>query len=343
MLLFALALAGVAGCTSSTGEYVDQAEPFVAGRDEAGSAEGDFHEEELAPEEMPAEDVAASTAPSTIDPDYQGERLVVRNVSMRMEVEDVPETVESIESAIEAAGGIVSMLNVGTAEDPVYRYEAEGALGDGAPLAGYITVRVPADQLEAFTDEVSALGEVLRMDASQDDVTQQYVDLNARLKNLQAREERLRQLYEEAETVEDTLAVDRELSAVRGEIEAMQAQIQYLERQAAMATVTIELIEPAPIVRPAGESWGFGDALTNSLRAFVNTINWMIVLLGALAPFLIIALIVLGIVMLIVRSRRKRRGDQGPGSGNPAGNDAYAPAPESERNDQMAGGSNENR
>jgi hypothetical protein len=313
-VLTALVAGSLSGCAlGSTDDSLEQVEPGTAGRDAATmeAAEPEIYDEEVGSEGTPAEDAAASSAPSTVDPDYEGDRLVIRNVSIRMQVDDVESSVDEIRSATDAAGGIVSSLQVSTDEDPVYRYEAEDALADGSPLSGYITVRVPADQLETFTDAVMGLGEVLREDASQDDVTQQYVDLGARLENLKAREARLRELYEEADTVEDTLAVDRELSAVRGEIEAMEAQIAYLERQAAMATVTIELIEPSPIVRPAGEDWGFVDALTTSLRAFVNTVNGMIIALGAILPVILLGLLVLLVVVLVLRIRHRRSASKG--------------------------------
>lgn len=302
--------ATVTGCTSLDPVGLsEQTDSMNVGRD---SATPEFVEDEMyageAAAEAPSGDMAVSETPSTVDPDYTGERLVVRNVSVRVEVDDVETSVEQVRSATEAAGGIVSSLHVSTDEAPVYRDEAQGALDDNAPLSGYISVRVPAGQLEAFNAKIASLGTVLREDASQDDVTQQYVDLEARLKNLQAREERLRALYDEAETVEDTLAVDRELSAVRGEIESMQAQIIYLENQAAMATVTIELTEPAQIVSPAGENWGFGDALTSSLRAFVATVNGIIIVFGAVLPFILIGLLIALVVVAIVRVRHRKTG-----------------------------------
>jgi len=303
--------ATLTGCTAfETGGDSVQVDDTLVGRDAVAPeySEGEMYDEGLA-EGASTKDAAASAAPTTVDPDYSGERLVVRSVSMRIEVDDVAASVDEVRAATEAAGGIVSTLHVSTDESPVYRYEAEGSLADGAPLSGYITVRVPSEQLDTFSEAVASLGTVLREDANQDDVTQQYVDLEARLKNLQAREERLRALYDEADTVEDTLAVDRELSAVRGEIEAMQAQITYLEGQAAMATVTIELIEPTPVVRPAGENWGFADAITSSLRAFMTTINGMIIILGGILPLILVGLIVAVIVIVIVRIRHRRGGN----------------------------------
>jgi hypothetical protein len=274
-------------------------------------AESEMGDESIA--EAPAADTQGTTSASPADPSYDGERLVIRNVSIRVEVDDLEASVDEVRTATDAAGGIVEMLNVSTNDSPVYRedyYDEYGQYGDGAPLSGYITVRIPAENLDAFNEQVANLGKVLREDARQDDVTQQYVDMNARLENLQAREARLRELYDRAETIEDTLDVDRELSAVRGEIESMQAQILYLERQAAMATVTIELVEPTPVVSPSGENWGFVDAVRTSLRAFVGTVNGLIIFLGAVLPVIIIGLIGFAIVMLIVRSRRRRRARQ---------------------------------
>lgn len=305
-VLLVLLAVPMSACTAADeyGSYDDSLAP------ERDMATSEYEEAvvggEMAAEESPMVDTDNSKAAAPTDPTYEGERLVIRNVSMRIEVEDVEASINELRSATDAAGGIVSMLSVSTNEGPVYREDYGAEYSDGAPLSGYITVRIPADNLDAFNEKVSALGKVLSENANQDDVTQQYVDLNARLENLQAREARLRELYDEADTVEDTLAVDRELSAVRGDIESMQAQILYLERQAAMATVTIELVEPTPVVSPTGGNWGFVDAIRTSLRAFMGTVNGLIIVLGAVLPIIIIGLIVLAIILAIVRSRKRR-------------------------------------
>ena len=295
----------LAGCSLTAQDSVE--DPYV----ETGleRAEGDLDAEALdsaaePPAEYTEEAVAgtgddASTVPAE-------DRLIIMNTGMRIKVEDVAASIEDIRSLTTDAGGTISAMQVSSDDDPVYRYEAEGTLADGAPLSGYVTVRVPADQLDAYVDSVKELGDVVRIEASEDDVTQQHIDLAARLKNLEAREARLRELYDEADTVEDTLAVDRELSVVRSDIEAMKAQIAYLERQAARATVTIELTEPAPIVRPQGEDWGFGDALTSAARAFMGMVNGIIVVVGALLPLAIIFLMISGVVWLIARAIHRR-------------------------------------
>ncbi|MHB9004173.1 MAG: DUF4349 domain-containing protein [Coriobacteriia bacterium] len=241
----------------------------------------------------------ASTVPA-------GERLVVRTVDMRVEVDDVEKSVGAIRKAVEARKGVVTDLQVSTDENvPIYRPYVEGSSAvDGSPLSGYITVRVPAETLEAFIAETGKLGKIVRQAENESDVTQQHVDLAARLKNLQATEAQLRDFFGKAKNVTEMLAIQQELSRVRGEIEAMQAQMAYLERQAAMSTVTVELIGPAPVVRPQGENWGFRDALTRSVRSFVDTINALVVFAGAIAPVALIGLVVYLIVRQTLRRRR---------------------------------------
>lgn len=243
---------------------------------------------------------------STIPAD---QRLVVRTVDMRVEVDDVEKSVAAIRKAAEARKGIVTDLQVSTDENvPIYRPYVEGSSAvDGAPLSGYITVRVPADTLDAFITETGKLGKIVRQAENESDVTQQHVDLAARLKNLQATETQLRDFFGKAKSVTEMLAIQQELTRIRGEIEAMQAEMAYLERQAAMSTVTVELIGPAPVVRPQGENWGFRDALTRSVRSFVDTINALIVFAGAIAPIALIGLVVYLIVRQILRKRRSIR------------------------------------
>ncbi|MDZ4179416.1 MAG: DUF4349 domain-containing protein, partial [Coriobacteriia bacterium] len=226
-------------------------------QDGAPMTRGEVSESSIVP--SPGTGVDAAQVP-------EDERLLIRRVDMRLRVDEIAAAVDEIRAAVEGRGGTVIDLNVSTDEEPIYRY-AETPLNDGAPLSGYLTVRVPADALDAFLDDMAAVGTVLREAENQSDVTQEHIDLKARLTNLEATEARLRDFMEQAKNVTEMLAVEQELSRVRGDIESMRAQIAYLERQAAHSTVTIELTGPKPIVRPGGEDWGFSAALTESVRA----------------------------------------------------------------------------
>lgn len=256
-------------------------------------------------------DVTAEVAGSASDSgrtSSQGDRLVIRNKSMRLEVKAVPSAIKRLRQIAKKHDGIVTDLQVATDDDqPIFRplTEAEATKGGSQrALSGYVTIRVPAKSFEAFVADADRLGKLLSESENTDDVTEQHVDLKARLKNAQAEEARLREFFDAAKKVSEMLAIERELERVRGEIESMQAQIDYLERQAAMSTIVVELVEPKPVVRPEGTDWGFARSLTAAIRAFVATVNSFIVLLGYLAAIAIPVAMVL--IPLRVWMRRRR-------------------------------------
>ncbi|MDO8963315.1 MAG: DUF4349 domain-containing protein [Coriobacteriia bacterium] len=244
-------------------------------------------------------------------------KLVIVNKTLRIETDDVNAALDKIRSLARRDGGDIANMQVSTSNDqPIYRPMAEGTdpsgSTDSGPLRAYVTVRVPSKTYQAFVADAVKLGRVLSQSESADDVTQQHVDMQARLDNLRAEQVRLRQMFAKARNVSEMLEVERELARVQGEVESLKAQIDYLERQAAMATVTIELAEPKPLVRPAGIDWGVGTAVTDSIRAFVGTLNVLIVMLGpAIAVLLFVVLPVWLVVRAIVRTvkRRKARSD----------------------------------
>jgi hypothetical protein len=238
------------------------------------------------------------------------DRLVIRNKTLRVEVAAVTAAIDKIRALAKRDGADITEMQVATSSDnQVYRPMAEGdaASQNSVALQAYVTVRVPADKYAAFIDEAAKLGRVLWQGENTSDVTQQHVDLSARLTNLRAQEARLRQFFDKAKNVSEMLQIEAELSRVRGDIESMAAQVAYLERQASMATVNIELAEPKALVRPTGTDWGVAKAFTDSIRAFVGTLNIFIVMLGpALAVGIFIVLPVFLVVRLLLKRSRRR-------------------------------------
>lgn len=304
----ALALVvALAGC-GAVSEYKQVARdagvatsPQVGGAPEM-SGDGVVSNEAYAPSvegaPAPAGDVAKGVAES--------DRLIVRNKTLRLEVPAVADAVTSIRGIAKKYEGIITNMQVASdTEGPIYRYE--GSPSDGAALRGWVTVRVPVDKFDAFANDVSAIGTVKYQAESSDDVTQQHVDMKARLDNLRAEEKRLRDFFDKAKNVNEMLAVEQELARVRGEIESLDAQVQYLERQAAMATVTIDLSEPQDLIRPEGETWGFGDAITTGFRGAAVAIKILIVAVIALAPYVAIGIALFYLIRGLVRRRRARK------------------------------------
>lgn len=308
-LLLVAALA-IAGCSSLAPSSPTTSSGESAVRSSAGGAPGSAPKLPAAVPGTSAEaDTASQGSASTPTP-----KLVIVNKTLRLEADDVNAALTRIRELAKRDGGDISNLQVATSSDqPIYRdpvpTEQGGASSSqqAGPLRAYVTVRVPAARYQTFVDDAAKLGRVLFQSESAEDVTQQHVDLEARLGNLKAEQQRLRQMFAKARNITEMLQVERELSRVQGEIEAMQGQIDYLERQAAMATVTIELAEPKPLVRPTGTDWGVATAVTSSIRMFVGTFNGVIVILGPLlALLLFLALPVFLIVRLVMRIMRRR-------------------------------------
>jgi hypothetical protein len=153
--------------------------------------------------------------------------MIVRTGNIQLVVNDVPQTLERIAELAESFDGYVV---------------SSKQWKEGERLAGTITIRVVA---RYFDDALRALRElaieVTSESTSAKDVTEEYVDLSAKLKNLEATEEQLLRIMEKAEKVEDVLAVQRELSKVRGEIEQTKGRMQYLERTSETSLIEVRL------------------------------------------------------------------------------------------------------
>jgi hypothetical protein len=317
-----LALLASAGCSG-----VQELSDVLGTATSPGStASRDVAVEQTYPEQAPPKSAGDTGASEGAPQDAAGApalagSLVIKNKTMRVEVKAVKKAVDEIRSLAAKHGGSITGLSVATDdEQPIYRPEMADYGTGSQTLQGWVTVRVPVDRFDAFVADVSTIGTVKSQSESAEDVTLQHVDLKARLDNLRAEEKRLREFFAAAKNVNEMLAVERELTRVRGEIESLDAQVQFLERQAAMATVTIELTEPKPVIRPEGESWGFVDAITTGFRGAAATVKIVIVLALTLLPVAVLAVASYYVVRAIIRRRRGRKAaaaspDREPGSG----------------------------
>lgn len=104
------------------------------------------------------------------------------------------------------------------------------------------------------------------------------------------------------ETVEDVLAVEKELERVRGEIESLTGRLNYLDDRVDLSTITIRVTEPRPITR----SWGIRDAVSESVNGFISMVNALIILVGYLLP-LVIVVAVFGGSFVVLRRRLRRQ------------------------------------
>ncbi len=227
------------------------------------------------------------------------ERLIIRTADMSIVAADTEATLAQIAALADSSGGWVVSSNVYQSTD--------------ISKTGYIQIRVPAEGFQSVLDAIAGMAvEVTNVSTSGQDVTEEYVDLSARLGNLEATAARLRTFLEEARNVEEALAVNMELSRVEGEIEAMRGRIQYLEQSAAYSSIAVnvtpdELAQPIEVGgwQPSGVARQAIEALLNALQLVANAAIWFILI--ALPILLVIAIPFVLLIWLIRRLRRRDR------------------------------------
>lgn len=179
--------------------------------------------------------VAPETAAGSIGGggEARGERLLARRASIAVTVDDVARGRERATAVAGALGGHVQHAT---------------SSSDGR---ADLVLRVPAARLDAALDSMAALGDERRRTVGADDVTEESVDLDARLANLRALRDRLRQHLERATTVADVIAVERELARVQSELDALEARRAALRSSVAMARLEVAL-ERRVVLGPLG-------------------------------------------------------------------------------------------
>jgi hypothetical protein len=163
--------------------------------------------------------------------------------------------------------------------------------------SGTLLIRVPADSFDLAFKDLSALGEAKRQSVSGRDVTAEFVDINARLRNLRAEQRRLLGFLHDAKTVRGSLEVERSLNRVELGIEQLTGQLRLLDNQTSFGTISMHLYEPRPKRRenPKPKEHGgltFTRAWDNSVDGFLGVVYAVIVGLGYLIPLSLLALLI---------------------------------------------------
>ncbi len=246
------------------------------------------------------------------DASASGARDIVASASATVTVDDVSTATEQVGDRAAALGGYTESLSIG-ANQPVMpmdgRMSVDGPTTVTAPTDGWITVRVPADQLQSMLDELRTLGEVTSSSTNRYDVTGQVVDVEARLASAQTSVARLRELVSQATSTADLIAAETALAERQAEAESLQAQLTMLNEQVAMSSLNVTLqTRYAPVT---ADPAGFWDGLVAGWNGLVASVNGVVVALGFLIPWLLVVAVIGGVVWgirTLVRRPRRRTG-----------------------------------
>ncbi|GAA2411072.1 hypothetical protein GCM10010420_44920 [Streptomyces glaucosporus] len=292
-----LAAVAVAGCgAAGDGGAASSADRGAAAQRDAG---------EGGPEKASAGRAAEAPGPAATH--------IVRTASLTVEVGDVPGALAGARRTVEAAGGYVA--DESTDRD------------SGGRERSRVTLRVPPAEYEEVLEDLAGLGKPVRRKVTAEDVTDEVVDVESRIRTQKASVERVRELMDEAEKLSDVVTLESELSTRQADLESLQARLESLRKRTGMATVALSLHEPGG--EPGEDAGpGFGDALAAGWDAFVTVLRWTVVVIGAVLPFAAAALLAALVWRGLSRGvRRLPRGVRGPSrAASPAPPEPVPPA-----------------
>lgn len=246
-----------------------------------------------ADENVKSEDTDASGSENTDSSEYTTERKIVYTSSLDIETKNFDQDVESIRDLVSANDGFMEYTSV---------YGSEEDYGRTADF----NVRIPVDNYNSFMDSVGSIGSVTYSDENANDITSDYVDVQARIKALKTKLSRLEELEQNATTVEDLLAIEDRINEVQTQIEQYTAQIKMYDNQVSYSTVYITVEEVVTYTEKQKDTFGRRvlTAISSSCSHFVSFVQTFIIGVIYVLPYILVALVILGIVWFATRKSR---------------------------------------
>lgn len=236
---------------------------------------------------------------SMLDPStVESSRKIVYNASVRMETTDYDTTCAALQEAVTAANGYLESTDQGGSKDSGSRYT-------------YYTARIPAENYRSFLTAAGEAGNVTSLNESAQDITAEYVDVEARLKALNDQRDRLNALADKAETTADLLEIESQLSDVQYQLESYTGQMRLMDNQVRYSTVDISLQE-VRVLTPTATTFGekFVEAVTSGWRGFLDGAEDLILVVVYLWPVVLIVLAILLVARPALKRRKARRAEK---------------------------------
>ncbi len=252
-----------------------------------------------APTANPQNPVSLDKADSVENIEAPVERKIIRNADLQLESVSPDAVQQKISSIAEAKKGFV--IQSRRSSSKIRNREGDTVV---------MSIRVPADKFSETLAEIRKTADrIIDESVTGRDVTEEFIDIEARLKTKKALEEQFLEIMKQSKSVQDALNVQRQLAAVRGEIEQIEGRKRFLENQASLSTIKVQIKTPTAI---SGSSSGFfyelKDAVRDGFDAALGFVLIMIRVLIAIIPFLLLVVLpILLVLRYLWRNYKKKR------------------------------------
>ncbi len=228
-------------------------------------------------------------------------RKVIFTAALQVETLDYDKSIADFEQLVAEKEGYIQDSRVET---------NAGINGADTLRSAVYTVRIPSARLHEFRKAAGGIGTVIVDEVSGEDVTDQYVDAQARLETLKVQETRLLKLLEESGSLADMLEIEDRLAEVRYQIETLTGSLTKLDSLVAMSTVTVSIDEVKALTEPTPADFfsQVASVFSKSVKALVSTLRALSLVIVAIAPFVVVFGGTVAVILLIaVFSSRKRK------------------------------------
>ncbi|MGC5052584.1 DUF4349 domain-containing protein [Micromonospora sp. DT48] len=221
------------------------------------------------------------------------QRAIIYTGSIRVQVDDVDAAARDAAAAATRAGGFVGGDQRRSSDDD--------AVAD-------LELRVPAPRFHAVVEELAGLGRQERREISTQDVTEETVDLDARITTQRARVESARRLLAQADSISDLVAIENELGRREADLASLEAKKRRLADLTALSTITVTLVGPGVTISDEEDNQtGFLVGLKGGWKVFLASMNVLLTVLGAILPWLLVLGVPVAALWWLVRRRRRNR------------------------------------
>ncbi len=228
------------------------------------------------------------------------DQKIIRSASLTVEVRDIEEAYEEAQSLVKDMRGHIS--------------DSSSYEDDMGTKSLRLTIRVPSDKLDKALKELKGIGHVRAEDIHGYDITEEYVDMEARLSNAKRLETRLLDLLQKRTTkLKDMLEVEKELARVRETIESMEGRKRFYDSRISMSTIQLTLTQPRGFGRGIFEP--LSGCLQRALTAFTSSIVLLVIFISAVLPwialFLLLAWLTLRFLRFWLKHKRAMKAKKG--------------------------------